>query len=232
MSKKELRETKKLVVSEQPKSPISEQFRSIRTSIEFAATNTDMKILVVTSSEQNSGKSLISSNLAVTFAQKGRKTLLIDGDLRNPSIKNYFYVPKSGGLSSLIRRKTSIEDAIYPTKEKNLFILPPGFVVPNPADILGSKNMKQLLLELSKLFDQIIIDTPPILVATDAAVVSTFADGILLVVRSGKTKKESAKKGLRLMHQSSTPIIGVILNDVQMNKNEEYYYSHQMEVDE
>ncbi|MEG2292881.1 MAG: CpsD/CapB family tyrosine-protein kinase [Carnobacterium sp.] len=225
MSKKELQEMKKLVVSVEPKSTISEQFRSIRTSIEFASVNTDMKILVITSSEQNSGKSLVSSNLALTFAQKGKKTLLIDGDLRNPSIKNYFYLPKGRGLSSLIRGKTSIDDAIYSTNEKNLYILPPGFIVPNPADVLGSKNMGELLGKLSQLFDQIIIDTPPILVATDAAVVSTFADGILLVVRSGKTKKESAKKGLRLMHQSLTPIIGIILNDVQMNKNEDYYYT-------
>ncbi|WP_317914163.1 CpsD/CapB family tyrosine-protein kinase [Carnobacterium maltaromaticum] len=225
MGKKEFQEMKKLVVSVEPKSTISEQFRSIRTSIEFASVNTDMKILVITSSEQNSGKSLVSSNLALTFAQKGKKTLLIDGDLRNPSIKNYFYLPKGRGLSSLIRGKTSIDDAIYPTNEKNLFILPPGFIVPNPADVLGSKNMGELLGELSQMFDQIIIDTPPILVATDAAVVSTFADGILLVVRSGKTKKESAKKGLRLMHQSLTPIIGIILNDVQMNKNEDYYYT-------
>lgn len=225
MSKKELQEMKKLVVSVEPKSTISEQFRSIRTSIEFASVNTDMKILVITSSEQNSGKSLVSSNLALTFAQKGKKTLLIDGDLRNPSIKNYFYLPKGRGLSSLIRGKTSIDDTIYSTNEKNLYILPPGFIVPNPADVLGSKNMGELLGKLSQLFDQIIIDTPPILVATDAAVVSTFADGILLVVRSGKTKKESAKKGLRLMHQSLTPIIGIILNDVQMNKNEDYYYT-------
>lgn len=224
MGKKELQEMKKLVVLEDPNSPISEKFRSIRTSIEFATINMDMKILVITSSEQNSGKSLVASNLAVTFAQKGKKTLLIDGDFRNPSIKNYFYIPRGKGLSSLLRGKISISDAVHPTNETNLFILPPGFSVLNPADILGSKNMGELLDKLSQRFDQIIIDTPPILVATDAAVVSTFADGILLVVRSGKTKKENAKKGLRLMHQSLTPIIGVILNDIQMNKNEDYYY--------
>ncbi|CAD5897498.1 maintenance protein tyrosine kinase involved in biofilm formation [Carnobacterium maltaromaticum] len=222
---KKLQEAKKLIVSLKPKSPIAEQFRSIRTSIEFASVNTEMKVLVVTSSEQNSGKSLISSNLAVTFAQKGLKTLLIDADLRNPSVKNYFYLPKGRGLSSLIKRKTSLEDVIYQTDEKNLFILPPGFVVPNPADMLGSENMEGLITILRQSFDQIIIDTPPILVATDAVIVSTFSDGIIVVVRSGKTNKQSAKKALRSMNQSSTPIIGTILNDVKMNKHDYYYAS-------
>lgn len=220
-----LQEAKKLIVSLKPKSPIAEQFRSIRTSIEFASVNTEMKVLIVTSSEQNSGKSLISSNLALTFAQKGSKTLLIDADLRNPSIKNYFYLPKGRGLSSLVKRKTSLEDVIYETEEKNLFILPPGFVVPNPADMLGSENMGELITILRQSFDQIIIDTPPILVATDAVVASTFSDGIIVVVRSGKSNKQNAKKALRSMNQSSTPIIGTILNDVKMSKHDYYYAS-------
>lgn len=222
---RKLQEAKKLIVSLKPKSPISEQFRSIRTSIEFASVNTEMKVIVVTSSEQNSGKSLISSNLALTFAQKGLKTLLIDADLRNPSVKNYFYLPKGRGLSSLIKRKSSLEDVIYQTDEKNLFVLPPGFVVPNPADMLGSEDMEELIEVLRQSFDQIIIDTPPILVATDAVVVSSFSDGILVVVRSGKTNKQSAKKALRSMNQSTTPIIGTILNDVKMNKYDYYYAS-------
>lgn len=220
-----IQEAKKLIVSLKPKSPITEQFRSIRTSIEFASVSTEMKVLVVTSSEQNSGKSLISSNLALTFAQKGLRTLLIDADLRNPSIKNYFYLPKGRGLSSLIKRKVALEDVIYQTDENNLFIIPPGFIVPNPADMLDSQNMKELIENLSQSFDQIIIDTPPILVATDAVVVSAFADGVLLVIRSGKTNKHAAKKAIRLMGQSSTPIIGTILNDVKMSKQDYYYTS-------
>lgn len=222
---KKIQEAKKLIVSLKPKSAIAEQFRSIRTSIEFSSVDTQMKVLVVTSSEQDSGKSLVSSNLALTFAQKGLKTLLIDADLRNPSIKNYFYFPRGRGLSSLMKQKNSFEDIVYQTDEKNLFILPPGFVVPNPADMLGSSNMEALIEKLRQSFDKIIIDTPPILVATDSVVVSAFADGIIIVVRSGKTNKQSANKALRLMNQSSTPIIGTILNDVKLTKQDYYYAS-------
>lgn len=219
------KEGKKLIVSLNPKSPIAEQFRSVRTSIEFASVSNEMKVLVITSSEQNSGKSLISSNLALTFAQKGLRTLLIDADLRNPSIRNYFYLPKGKGLSNLIKRNVSFQDAIYQTNEKNLFILPTGFVVPNPADLLGSSNMKDLIAKLRLHFDQIIIDTPPVLVATDAVLVSSLADGILLVIRSGKSNKHSVKRAIRSINQSATPIVGTILNDIKMSKDEYYYGS-------
>lgn len=221
--KKNRQEKDKLVVSISPQSPIAEQFRSIRTSIEFMAEEMEMKTIVVTSSEQNSGKSLTSANLSIAFAQKGLKTLLIDADLRNPTIKYFFDLPLKRGLSSIIKRKNAFEDVICETNQENLYVLPPGFVVPNPADMLGSQQMEELLFTLRESFDQIIIDTPPILVATDAAVVSTFADGILLVIRSGKTSKQHAKKAIRLMHQSSTPIIGTVLNDVKMSKNDYYY---------
>lgn len=216
-------EAKKLIVSLKPQSAIAEQFRSIRTSIEFSIEDQDCQVIVVTSSEQNSGKSLVSSNLALTFSQKGKKTLLIDADMRNPSIKNYFYIPSRQGLSSVIRKKTRVQEYIFETNEKNLFILPAGITPPNPADLLGSISMKKLIQELRKSFDHIIIDTPPVLAVTDAILVSAFADGVVLVIRSGKTTKQNAKKVIRLLNQSSTPIIGSILNDVKM-KLTDYYY--------
>ncbi|MDZ5759253.1 CpsD/CapB family tyrosine-protein kinase [Carnobacterium maltaromaticum] len=222
MIKHKNKEEYKLIVATNPESQISEQFRSIRTSVEFSLLQ-DTKILVVTSSEQNSGKTLISSNLALAFAQKGKKTLLIDADMRNPSIAKYFYTPVKYGLSNLIRKKVKIEEAICETNEKNLSILSTGFFVPNPSDLLGGIGMKELIDTLRNKFDQIIIDTPPVLVAADATLVASHSDGIVFVVRAGKTNKYNAKKALRLVESSGTPIIGAVVNDVKMKKNENYY---------
>lgn len=228
MTTNSMNEAKKLIVSLKPQSAIAEQFRSIRTSIEFSTEDQDCQVTVITSSEQNSGKSLVSSNLALTFSQKGEKTLLIDADMRNPSIKNYFYIPSRQGLSSVIRNKANVQEYIFETNEKNLFILPAGITPPNPADLLGSISMKNLIQELRESFDHIIIDTPPVLAVTDAILVSAFADGVVLVIRSGKTTKQNAKKVIRLLNQSSTPIIGSILNDVKM-KLTDYYYQNEEE---
>lgn len=229
MTTNSINEAKKLIVSLKPQSAIAEQFRSVRTSIEFSTDEKECQVIVVTSSEQNSGKSLVSSNLALTFSQKGKKTLLIDGDMRNPSIKKYFYIPSGHGLSSLIKSKVSTQNYLFETNEKNLFILPAGITPPNPADLLGSSYMEQLIKELRKEFDHIIIDTPPVLAVSDAILVSAFADGVILVVRSGKTTKQNAKKVIRLLNQSSTPIIGSILNDVKMKLTDYYYQKEEKE---
>lgn len=220
-------EQEKLIVGLAPQSQIAEQFRSIRTSLEFVADEIDMKVLVVTSSEQNSGKSLISANLALAYAQKGLKTLLIDADFRNPTIKHLFDLPQKRGLSSIIKRSRPYEEVISETNQNHLFVLLPGFIVANPVDMLGSSKMEALLKELRESFDQIIIDTPPILVATDAVVVSGFADGIVMIIRSGKTNKQTIKKAIRLVNQGTTPIVGTVLNDIKMSKSE-YYYSDKL----
>lgn len=149
--------------------------------------------------------------------------------MRNPSIKNYFYIPSRQGLSSVIRNKASAQEYIFETNEKNLFVLPAGIIPPNPADLLGSISMKKLIQELRESFDQIIIDTPPVLAVTDAILVSAFADGVILVIRSGKTTKQNAKKVIRLLNQSSTPIIGSILNDVKMTLTDYYYQTEEDE---
>ncbi len=213
----------KLIVGINPQSAISEQFRSIRTSIELSLGENQNQVLIVTSSDQNSGKSLVSSNLALTFAQKGKKTLLIDGDMRNSSIKKYFYLPHRFGLSSIIKHEDRLEEYICTTEHENLFVLPAGITPPNSADLLGSSYMEELILKLRKEYDHIIIDTPPVLAVTDAIVLSAYSDGILLVVRSGKTTKQNAKKTLRLLRQSATPIVGSILNDVKMVQSDYYY---------
>lgn len=213
----------KLIVDINSQSAISEQFRSIRTSIELSLGENQNQVLVVTSSDQNSGKSLVSSNLALTFAQKGKKTLLIDADMRNSSINKYFYVPSKFGLSSIIKQTDRVEELICTTKYDNLFVLPAGITPPNPADLLGSSYMEELILKLREEFDHIIIDTPPVLAVADAIVLSVYSDGIILVVRSGVTKKQNAKKTLRLLRQSSTPIVGSILNDVKLVESDYYY---------
>lgn len=223
MAKLKNNEFEKLIVDIKFRSPIAEQFRSIRTSIELSLGENQNQVLVLTSSDQNSGKSLVSSNLALTFAQKGKKTLLIDADMRNSSIHKYFYIPVKSGLSSIINKKDRLEELICTTKYKNLFVLPAGITPPNPADLLGSSYMEELILKLREEFDYIIIDTPPILAVADAIVLSVYSDGIILVVRSGVTKKQNAKKALRLLRQSSTPIVGSILNGVKLVMSDYYY---------
>lgn len=213
----------KLIVDINSKSAISEQFRSIRTSIELSLGENQNKVLVITSSDQNSGKSLVSSNLALTYAQKGKKTLLIDADMRNPSIHKYVYIPRNFGLSRIIKNKDRFEELNYITKYENLFVLPAGIKPPNPADLFGSSYMKELILKLREEYDQIIIDTPPVLAVADALLLSVYSDGIVLVVRSGVTKIKNAKKALRLLGQSSTPIVGSILNDVKLVESDYYY---------
>lgn len=216
-------EIEKLIVGIYPQSAISEQFRSIRTSLELSLGKNQNQVLIVTSSNQNSGKTLVSSNLALTFAQKGKKTLLIDGDMRNSSIKKYFYLPYSLGLSSIITHGERLEEYICTTEYENLFVLPAGISPPNPADLLGSSFMEELIIKLRKEFDHIIIDTPPVLAVTDAIVLSAYSDGIVLVIRSGKNTKQNVKKTLRLLRQSLTPIVGSILNDVKMVQSDYYY---------
>ncbi|OEH80800.1 hypothetical protein BCR26_07220 [Enterococcus rivorum] len=214
----------KLVLVTRPLSVATEQFLSIRTSLDFIVEEDAVKVMVVTSCEQNSGKTLISANLAISFARGGKKTLIIDGDLRNPSLQRYFYCDRNRGLSS-IGDISQLKDNIFETEQENLYILPAGSININPADYFKSSKMKEIFNELRMHFDIIIVDTPPLLAVSDASVVSNYADGIIVVFRSGKTKLKNAKKTLRILEQSPTPVIGSILNDTNEFRDD-YYYNY------
>ncbi|MYL20113.1 polysaccharide biosynthesis tyrosine autokinase [Halobacillus litoralis] len=213
-----------LVTKENPKSPIAEQFRTIRTNLQFASVDTDLQTMVVTSPNPSEGKSVTTANTAVVFAQQGKKTLLVDADLRKPTIHYTFRVPNTAGLSNYLIGAQRIEDIVNPTDLNKLDIMTCGPIPPNPSELLGSKKMQEFIEEAKQTYDIIIFDTPPVHAVTDSQVLSNFVDGVLLVVRSKQTDKESALKAKEQLEQSQVNLLGVVLNDQDVKSSNYYYY--------
>ena len=215
---------RKLVAKFSPKSPISEQYRTIRTNIQFASVDKEMRSILVTSAGPGEGKSTTVANLAIVFAQQGKKVLLIDGDLRKPTVHYTFNVANNVGLTNVLTKQMEFDAAIVDTDEQNLYVLSSGPVPPNPAELLGSKTMVELIDKACEEFDIVLIDTPPILAVTDAHILANVCDGTLLVVSSGKTVQESAIKAKELLISSSTKLLGAVLNDKKANYDSYHYY--------
>ncbi|MCA1021053.1 CpsD/CapB family tyrosine-protein kinase [Halobacillus litoralis] len=213
-----------LVTKENPKSPIAEQFRTIRTNLQFASVDADLQTMVVTSPNPSEGKSVTTANTAVVFAQQGKKTLLVDADLRKPTIHYTFRVPNTAGLSNYLIGAQRIEDIVNPTDLNKLDIMTCGPIPPNPSELLGSKKMQEFIEEAKQTYDMIIFDTPPVHAVTDSQVLSNFVDGVLLVVRSKQTDKESALKAKEQLEQSQVNLLGVVLNDQDVKSSNYYYY--------
>jgi capsular exopolysaccharide synthesis family protein len=212
-----------LITHNNPKSPISEQYRTIRTNIQFASIDKELKTLMVTSSGAGEGKSTTVANLAVVMAQQGKRVLLIDGDLRKPTVHYTFKVSNIYGLTNVLTRQTKLQDAIVSTKIPNVDVLPSGPVPPNPSEIIDSKSMNHLIEEASAMYDYVLFDTPPIMAVTDAQLLAHRVDGVILVVSSGKTEIEGAVKAKELLNHANAKIIGTVLNAKEM-RNENYYY--------
>jgi len=218
---------KNLITSINPKSPISEQYRTIRTNIQFSMIDTKLKILACTSAAPGEGKSTTVANLAITLAQQGEKVLLVDADLRKPTIHQLMEVSNQYGLISLITQRVTPEEAILPTlKAHSLDVLPSGPIPPNPSELLGSKLMKNLMLELSQDYDWILFDTPPVLAVTDAQVLGSLCDGVILVLKSRQTEKKELVKAKELLDKANINLIGTIINGVDSKEfgNGYYYY--------
>lgn len=215
-----------LITAVNPKSPISEQYRTIRTNIRFSMIDKKLKTLACTSASPGDGKTTTTANLAVTLARQGEKVLLVDADLRKPTIHQIMEVSNQHGLTSLITKRITTGEAILPIpKIPNLYVIPSGPIPPNPSELLGSKMMGDLILELSQDYDWILFDTPPLLAVTDAQVLGSRCDGVILVLRSGKTEKKALVKAKALLDQANTHLIGTIINDVdQKELGYSYYY--------
>ena len=215
-----------IISKENPKSPISEAYRGIRTSIEFSNLDKEIKVINVTSSRQNEGKTTVTSNLAVTFANLEKKVLLIDGDLRNPSIHRMFGISNIHGLTDVLINNKTFADCINITKQKNLHVLTCGAVPPNPSEMLSSKRMKEFIAELREHYDYIFLDTPPIGVVTDAGIVSTFSDGCVFVVGAGDTDVEMAKIAKERLDKVGANILGAVLNKFETKASGYDYYNY------
>ncbi|GFK21197.1 CpsD/CapB family tyrosine-protein kinase [Tetragenococcus halophilus] len=208
-----------------PSSPVAEQYRTIRTNIQFASSaDQQLKTIVVTSSGPREGKSLSSANLAAVFAQAGQKTLLVDADLRKPTIHKTFQVSNEAGLSTLLSSGVKMEETVQKTVVENLFILTSGPKPPNPSELLGSAKMNQIMEEARNIFDIVIFDMPPVVTVTDAQVMSSKADGTLLVVRENWTRKDALSKAKELLDLVQARVLGVIYNGSEQGKDKAYYY--------
>jgi capsular exopolysaccharide synthesis family protein len=213
----------------QPKSQISEAFRALRTSLLLSQADHPPQVILVTSALPREGKTTAAVNLSVTLAQLGDRTLLMDSDLRKPGIRRALNLTggkESGGLSSYLAGVTSLEESIAPHPTiNNLSALLTGPVPPSPADLLSSHRMREAIAELRRRFKFIVIDTPPIMAATDAVILSALTDGVLLVVRSGSTPKEAFTRTRNLLADVKCRLLGVVLNAVDASAPD-YYYSY------
>jgi capsular exopolysaccharide synthesis family protein len=217
-------QNRSLISMTNPKSPIAEQFRTIRTNIQFSNIDEEIQTMIVTSSGPGEGKSTTTANLAVVFAQQGKRVLMIDADLRKPTVHYTFRTENHVGLSNVLTRQATLEDAVKTTPQDNLWLLTSGPIPPNPSELLGSKGMQNLLEQAKDEYDVIVFDTPPVLAVTDAQILSNLADGVVLVVSSGKTETDAAKKARELLDSAKAKILGVVLNNKKQEESHYYYY--------
>lgn len=211
------------IVEKEPKSIAAESYRTLRTNLQYSSFDEEYKVIVVTSAEPGEGKSITVGNLALSIAQSDKKVIIIDCDLRKPSIHKKFGLSNSEGLSDVLMGNKNIAE-VGQRYSSNLTVLTSGKIPPNPSEMLGSKAMKALIEALKKVFDYVILDTPPVQAVTDAQILSTRADGTLLVVMSERTKRDSVVNSINLLKKVNANIIGTVLNGVDTKKNNYYYY--------
>ncbi|SUV02297.1 putative tyrosine-protein kinase capB [Priestia megaterium] len=215
---------RRLLAHNSPKDPVAEQYRTIRTNIQFSNVDQDIKTIVLTSSGAEEGKSTTSANLATVYAQQGLKVLLIDADLRKPTGHYTFRLENHIGLTNVLTRQSTLAQAVQESEIPHLSVLTSGPIPPNPSELLASVQMAELLKEMKKQFDMIIFDTPPILAVADAQILANQVDGTILVVSSGKTEKDAALKSKELLSNAKGKLLGVVLNNRKVEEGNYYYY--------
>jgi len=222
-----------LVVQANPHAPRAEAFRQLRSNLQFVELADEGRTFVVTSSVPGEGKSSTSANLAITLAESGARVLLVDGDLRRPKIAEYMGIEGAVGLTDHLIGKADLEDVIQPWGAGELHILPAGQVPPNPSELLGSRSMIALLAKLDESFDAVIIDAPPLLPVTDAAVLSKLVSGgALLVVASGKINKHQLGVAVSSIETVGGRLVGAVLNMLPVKSGDAYgYYGYYGESD-
>ncbi len=213
----------KLISHLKLKDPVTETYRSLRTNLSFSSLDNPIKSIMVTSAGPAEGKSLTCANLAISFAETGRKTAIVDTDLRKPTQHKLFNIEKAPGLTNFMVDEVKLDDIIYPSGIDYLHLIPVGKTPPNPAEILGSQKFAELMKILLNRFDMLLFDTPPVISVTDPILISINVDGILFVVKFGTTDKQLAVSALDRLKKARTNIIGVVLNETQFHRGYGYY---------
>ncbi|MFV9510449.1 CpsD/CapB family tyrosine-protein kinase [Tepidibacillus sp. LV47] len=214
----------KLITHHDPKHFVAEAYRMLRTNIQFASIDHPLQTIMVTSSAPLEGKTITASNLAVVMAQADKQVLLVDADLRKPTVHHTFRLPNRLGLTNLLVENRELTEVIQATNIPNLSILTSGPIPLNPAELLNSKKMKRLIEELLSHYDLILFDAPSVLAVTDAQILSNLVDGVLLVVNAGTTNRDVLIKAKRQLDQVHANIIGTILNNKSIEGHSYYYY--------
>lgn len=215
-----------------PKSPVAEAYRILRTNIEFSSTDRKIKVILVTSSGPAEGKSTTAANTAIAMADANRRVLLIDCDLRKPAIHRMFGLVNIKGLTNILVEGIEYSDITNVTEVENLEIITSGPKPPNPAELLGSRRMKEFLDRVREDYDVVIIDAPPVLPVTDAAVLSQYVDGVILVAGYGVTTFEAAAQAKASLQKVNARILGVVLNGAPVDRGGGYYYYYYYYYDE
>lgn len=213
----------KYLIKDNPTSPIAEAYRKIATNIEFSNIDNEIKTIMITSAKQDEGKTTTICNLVMVMTELKKKILLIDLDLRKPTVHKVFKVSNKLGLTDILIHKDDYKPYlhnVYP----GLDVLTTGMIPANPTEIINSKALKELIKEMSKSYDYIFIDAPPVMLVSDPITISTYSDAVILAIEHGKTEKELAKKAVESLKQVNANIIGAVLNNIPVSKQSNYYY--------
>ncbi|NRY62042.1 CpsD/CapB family tyrosine-protein kinase [Clostridium beijerinckii] len=211
------------VVEKKPKSIVSEAYRTLRTNIQYSSFDKTIKSIVVTSAEAAEGKSTVSGNLALSFAQNEKRVIIVDCDLRKPSVHKNFKLSNLSGLSEVLIGKEDLDNVIQ-SRNENLDILTSGKIPPNPSEMLSSTAMTNLIQRLGEKYDMVILDSAPLQAVTDAQILSTKVDGTILVVRAQRTNRESVIDAKNLLTKVGANILGTVLHAVENTRGKYYYY--------
>lgn len=227
----------RIVTHADPRSPVAEAYRSLRTNLAFARMQRGLRSLLLTSPGPADGKSTTVANLAITFAQQGQRTLLVDADLRRAVLDKTFGVSRAPGLTDVIIGEATIDQAVHETQVPNLFVITSGQLPPNPSELLGSTAMRDVLGQMESRFDMVLFDSPPLLAVTDAAVLSTIVDGTVLIARMGSTQRRALWRAASQLRAVSANVMGGVLNDLRAETSsyyggDGYYYYYYASHDE
>ncbi len=207
------------------KSLVAESFRTLRSNLQFSEFGKNIKLIVITSTSPNEGKSEVSINLAASLAQQGKKVIIIDADMRKPTQHKLTELNNTEGLSTFLLKKTGVDSINHLTiNDVNLDVLTSGPVPPNPAEMLASVSMEQTLKAFGDFYDYVIIDTPPLLATTDAQILASIADATLLVVDIKKTKRRQVIESRRRLDNVGAKLLGLVMNKINSHKDSYYYY--------